>query len=803
MDLLMDVRHATRRLARTPGFTLGALAVLGIGLAANTAIFSVLNAVLLRPLPFAEADRLVMVWAHSERGDHSASYPEFQDWREQSRSFAELAVWRGQSINLSGPGEPERLGGSFVSASFFPALGVGAALGRTFRPEETEPQTAAPVAMITHGLWQRRFGGDPAVIGRTLVLNGAGHTVVGVLPPEFAPGRAPFDSWFMSSEVFVPAAYFPNKNGLERGQSEMLVVGRLKPGVSVETAQTDLAVVAKRLEQAYPDTQAGRGVRVVPLHKQVAGPLEAPLWVLQGGVVLVLLVACANVAHLLLARVAGRRRDLAIRAALGAGRRRLVRQLLIEAGVLTGLAALVGLLLAAWSIRGIEALIPPNVVPGELRLDFRVLAFTFALSALTTLAFGLLPALQASRPEVMGLLRDGARGTARARFRGALVVSEVSLSLVLLVGAGLLLRSAIALQRADPGFRPQRLLTMQFRLPPSKYAEPAQIAAFFRESLRRVQETPGVESAALARAIPFSGNGAQDAYRVEGQPEAPAGREPTTQTNIVSPEYFETLGIPLLRGRSFSQDDQPKTPPVIVVSATLARQAWPGADPLGRRLWLKGTDRWYTVVGVVGDAKHFQLSDALTAQAYTTHEQDPRIFANFAVRTAGEPQDLAAAVRQAIWSVDKDQPVWAVRSMEELLTRSRGPARALGVLVGLFALVALVLAVVGTYGVISYLAGQRTHEIGVRMALGARERDVLRLVMRQALRWAALGVGLGALCALGATRALDSLLFGVGTADPVTFLSVSLLLPAVLLLASLAPAWRAARLDPCRALRHE
>ena len=344
---------------------------------------------------------------------------------------------------------------------------------------------------------------------------------------------------------------------------------------------------------------------------------------------------------------------------------------------------------------------------------------------------------------------------------------------------------------------------MQFRLPPSKYAEPEAIAAFFRESLRRVQETPGVESAALVRATPFSGNGAQDAYRVEGQPEAPAGREPVTEINIASPEYFATIGIPLLRGRTFTADDRADTPPVMVVSATLARQAWGDGEPLGRRLWLKGTARWYTVVGVVGDAKQFQLSDPLKAQAYTTHEQDARIFANFVVRTAGEAQALAPAVRQAIWAVDKDQPVWAVRSMEELLAGSRGPAQALGVLVGLFALVGLVLAVAGTYGVISYLAGQRTHEIGVRMALGARERDVLGLVMRQALRWAVIGVAVGAAAAFAATRALRTLLFGVGPADPATFLAVSLLLPVVLLLASLAPAWRAARLDPCRALRHE
>ena len=801
MDLLTDIRHGARRLMHSPGFTLGALLLLALGLGANTAIFSVLNAVLLRPLPYPDSDRLVMVWAHSERGDHAASYPEYLDWREQSRSFTGLAVWRGQSINLSGSGEPERLVGCFVSAGFFPTVGVPAALGRTFRPEETEPSTKAPVAVISHGLWQRRFAGDPAVVGRALMLNGNSHTVVGILGPEFAPGRAPFDGWFMSSEVFLPAAYFPNKNGLERGQGEMLVVGRLAPGVGPEAAQSDLALVAKRLEQAYPDTQAGRGIKVYPLHEQVAGSLAAPLWVLQGGVVLVLLVACANVAHLLLARVAGRRRDLAMRAALGARQWRLVRQLLVEAGLLTVLASLAGLLLATWGLQGLLALLPPSVVPGQLGLDWRVLGFTFGLCALTTLAFGLVPAISASRPDVMGVLRDGGRGSSRSRFRGMLVVSEVSLSLILLVGAGLLLRSAVALGRVDPGFRAERLLTMEFRLPPAKYTEPARIAAFLREALRRVQETPGVQSAALIRAIPLSGNGASETYHAEGQPEPPAGRGPSTQLNIASPEYFATMGIPRLRGRSFGADDRMDTPPVMVINDTLAAQAWPGQDPLGRRLSLNG--RWHTVVGVVGSVKQFQMSDAPIAQAYLTHEQDPRIFACFVVRTVGEPAAMAGAVREAIWSVDKDQPVWKVWTMETLLERSRGTSRTLGLLVGLFALIALLLAAGGTYGVVSYLAAQRTHEIGIRVALGARARDVLGLVLRQSLRWATLGVLIGTAAALGATRALGTLLFGVGASDPLTFLTVALLLPLVLLLATVPPAWRAARVDPWLALRHE
>ncbi|HEX6739870.1 MAG TPA: ABC transporter permease, partial [Vicinamibacteria bacterium] len=778
MDLLTDVRQAARRLARSPGFTLGALSLLALGLAANSAIFSLVHAVLLRPLPYPEADRLVMVWAHSERGDTAAYYPEYLDWKAQAASFADLAVTRGQSINLSGGGEPERLIGSFVSASFFPTLGVQAALGRTFRPEESEISSAAPVAVLSHGLWQRRFGGDPAVLGRTLVLNGNPHTVVGILGPDFAPGRAPFDGWFMSGEVFVPTPYFPNKGGLERGQGEMLVLGRLKPGRDVAGAQTEMTLIASRLEKAYPDTHAGRGVRVIPLHEQVAGPLAAPLWVLQGGVVLVLLVACANVAHLLLARVAGRRRDLAVRAALGAGRGRLVRQLLVEAGLLTLMASAAGLVLAWWALQGLPRLLPANVTPGHVGLDGPVLLFTLALCALTTLVFGLVPALQSSRPEVMSVLRDGGRGgTPRARFRGLLVVSEVSLSLVLLVGAGLLLRSALALQRVDPGFNPDRILTMEFRLPPAKYAKPDEIAAFLREALRRIQETPGVESAALARAVPLSGNGATDSYRRPDQPEPQGSQGPVTQVNIVSPAYFQTLGIPLRRGRSFTAEDRADTPPSMVVNAALAQAAFGKEDPLGQRLWLKSTGKWYTVVGVVGDVKHFQLSDAPIAQAYLTHEQDPRIFACVMARTAGPPAPMADPIRRAIWSVDKDQPVWRVQTLQTLVERSRGPAQALSLLVGLFALVALLLAAGGTYGVVSYLAAQRTHEIGVRVALGARGRDVLHLVLSQSLRWAALGVAVGTLVALAATRALGTLLFGVGASDPATFLTVALLLP--------------------------
>jgi len=805
-SLLQDLRYAVRTLVERPGFTVVAVLTIALGVGGTTAMFGVVDAVLLRPLPYAEPDRLVMLWTRTPGGPQAAaSWPEFVDWREQSHSFADMAVWRGQSVSLTGGAEPERVVGAFVSDRFFPLLGARPALGRTFTAEETDPATARPVAVLGHGLWQRRFGSDPGILGRSLVLNGQSHTVVGVLGPDFDGGNAPAHGWFMGCDVFLPISYFPNKKGLARGETEILVLGRLRPEVDASQAGTDMAVVARRLEQAYPDTHAGRGVEIVPLHEQIVGSFKPALLVLLGAVGLVLLIACANVANLLLARASRRRRELALRAALGAGRTRLLRQLLTESAVLALLGGALGLLVGHWGLALLMSLAPAGVLPGSLTLDGRVMAFALVLTAATGVCFGLVPAIQASRPDLDGVLKEAGRGgsgSAGHRFRDVLVVAEVTLSLVLLVGAGLLLRSAVALQRAELGFRPDHVLTAEFRLPPARYPEPRVIAAFFRQTLERLRAVPGIESAALARAVPFSGNGGSTTLQVEGELEPPKGREPVAQLNIVSPDYFRTMGIRQLEGRDFDEHDTADVPSVAVVNETMARQLWPGMDPIGRRLRLPDAG-WVTVVGVVGDVRHSGPSEPPQPQIYTTHEQDARIFACVVARTAGEPMAMAAPMRAALWAVDKDQPVWKVRAMEELITGSRGTARAMSLLVGVFAAVALALAGVGIYGVMAYAVSQRTREIGIRMALGAASGRVLRLVVGRALVLTSVAIVLGAIGATVLARLLGTLLFGVGPADPVTFGVAAAALASVGTLAAYLPARRAARIDPVRALAEE
>jgi putative ABC transport system permease protein len=805
-SLLQDLRYAVRTLGERPGFAVVAALTIALGVGGTTAMFGVVDAVLLRPLPYAEPDRLVMVWTRTPGGPQAAaSWPEFVDWREQNHSFADMAAWRGQSVNLTGGAEPERVIGAFVSDRFFPLLGARAVLGRTFTPAETDPATAQPVAVLGYGLWQRRFGGDPGILGRSLVLNGQSHTVVGVLGPEFDGGNAPASGWFMGSDVFLPVSYFPNKKGLTRGETEILVIGRLRPEVSLTQARTDMEVVARRLEQAYPDTHAGRGVEIVPLHEQIVGSYRPALFVLLGAVGLVLLIACANVANLLLARASRRRRELAVRAALGAGRSRLLRQLLTESALLALLGGGLGLVLGHWGLALLMSVAPSGVIPASTGVDGRVMAFALVLTAATGICFGLVPAVQASRPDLDGVLKEAGRGGSGAaghRFRDALVVAEVTLSLVLLVGAGLLLRSAVALQHADLGFRPDHVLTAEFRLPPAKYPEPRAIAAFFRQTLERLRAVPGIESAALVRAVPFSGNGGSTTYQVEGQPEPPKGREPMAQLNIVSTGYFRTMGIPQLEGRDFDEHDTPDVPAVAVVNDTMARQVWPGVDPIGRRVRLRDAG-WVTVVGVVGDVRHSGPSEPPPPQVYTTHEQDARIFACVVARTAGDPMGMAAPMRAALWSVDKDQPVWKVRAMEDLVTGARGTARAMSLLVGVFAAVALALAAVGIYGVMAYAVSQRTREIGIRMALGAASGRVLRLVVGRALLLTGIAIVIGAAGATALARLLGTLLFGVGPADPFTFATAALALALVGTLAAYLPARRAARIDPVRALAEE
>jgi putative ABC transport system permease protein len=804
---VLDLRQAVRSLAGRPGFALVAVLTVALGVGANAAIFTLVNAALLRSLPFPDPEQLMVVWArNADGGQLTVSWPEYEDWRAQSRSFEALGAWRGQSVNLTGTGEPDRLVGSFVSGSFFDVLRARPHLGRFFRADESAPGTAPPVAVLSHHAWQRRFGGDPGVVGRVLVLNGVSHTVIGVAGPELGPGRVALDAYFMATEIWLPAAFFPNKGGFDRGQDQFIVLGRLAPGVSREAAEADVALVARRLEETFPDTQKGRGVRLLSLHEQVVGDLRPPLLALMGAAGLVLLIACANVANLLLTRAVQRQREMAVRAALGAGRWRLARQLLTESLVIAGAGGLAGLGIAWVLVPGLVALTPAGVLPAEIGVDGRVLAFTILVALATAAVFGVLPGLQASRPDLETVLRETGRGTAggraRRRVRDGLVVAEVALSLVLLVGSGLLLRTVHAMGTANPGFRPERILTAEFRLPAARYERPEQIAAFLRSALEKLQAVPGVESAALIRAVPFSGNSAASPYVVEGRDYA-AGTEPVTQTNIASPGYFETLGIPVLAGRSFDARDRADTPPAAVVNATFARQAWGEGDPLGRRFRLKAEDRWLTVVGVVGDIRHGAFTERPTAQAYTTHEQDAKIFACVIARTSGDPLAVAGAVRKAIWAVDPDQPVWRVRSLESLLEGARGPVRSIGILLTTFAALAVFLACVGLYGVLSGIVAQRTREIGIRMALGAPAARVVRLVVGRGMALTAVAIVLGLAGAAALSRLLGTLLFGVRPLDPVTFGAAAALLAVVALGACCLPARRAARLDPVSALAEE
>ena len=807
--LLQDLRTAARRVSKTPLFAAIVIATLALGIGASTSLFSVVHAVLLRPLPYPDAHRLMMVWAATGTAPESAaSYPEYEDWRRDAQGFDALAAYRGQTVNFTGRGEPGRFVGAFVSSNLLDMLGARIQLGRGFAAEETDPATAKPVALLSNAVFHERFGADPAVVGSTLNLNGQPFTVVGVVGENMDPGRAPFDGWFMGTEVWLPIAYFPNAKGLERGQSEILVVGRLSPGVTPAVAQANVNLVAARLEKEFPEAQAGRRARVRPLVEQIVGDTRPALFMSLAAAMGVLIICCVNVANLLLAQTAARGREFATRTALGAGAGRLIRQQLTEGLVYGVLGGACGVLLAYAGRAWLVSILPfPTGVSPSVGMDAAVLGFCLTVSLLAGLLVSLVPAMRLTRGSLAQAIQVGSRSVAEGsvprRTREWLVVGELALSLALLVGAGLLLRSAHALNRVSPGFQTDHLLTLQFRLPATKYAEPAQIAGFFDAALERVRSVPGVQAAALARTVPYAGNQAPERpFGAEGAPERPVNELPVAQMNIVSPEYFKTMGIPVRQGREFSRTDMIETIPAVVVNETLAARMWPGQDPLGRRIRFKDSP-WLTVVGVVGDVKHGDLMAPAKPQAYTTHAQDAKIFAELVVRTASDPLTYAAPVRAAIWAVDKDQPVWRVRSMDMSLEQAMRPARSVATLAAVSAGAALVLSVLGLYGVLSYLVGQRTREIGVRIALGAGRTNVLQLVLRHALGLAVAGVVLGLVIAIAWARLLRSLLFGIGPSDPFTFVSVASLLLVVAFVASYVPARRAASVDPAHALRWE
>jgi len=805
-DFLHDLRYAARVLAKNPGFTAVAVIALAVGVGANSVIFSAVNTILLRPLPYKDPDRLVMVFEDASALGYPRDTPapaNFIDWRDQNKVFEGMAALADVSVNLTGAGEPERLDGKRVNASLFPTLGVEPQLGRWFTPEEDQPG-ANRVVMLSHALWQRRFGSDPAIVGKTIMLNGAGFSIVGVMPESFQfPER--------EDQFWIPIAFSQNE-AARRGSHYLQVVARLRPGVSLGQAQAEMSAIAARLQQQYPEQDTGVGAAVVPLHEQLVGNMRTVLLVLLGAVGFVLLIACANVANLLLARAAARQKEIATRIALGASRLRLVRQLLTESVLLAVLGGGVGLLLSVWGVRVLKVFIPDNISQAkEIAVDARVLVFTLLVSLLTGLVFGIAPALQATNFNLNETLKEGGRGPAMGgrgnRVRRVLVVAEVAVSLVLLIGAGLLVNSFLRLRGVDPGFRTDHVLTMSVTLPPLKYPDHARREAFYTELIDRVGALPGVKSAAVASQIPLIKQGDSVGVVFEGRPLPEPGKENIVATRVVSPRYFETMGIRLLRGRVFDNQDRIGSPVVAVISDSMARRYWPGEDPVGKRLCPgrpQTPDDWVTVVGVVGDVLQYGLDADQKPQMYLSYQQsDYFVPRRLVVSTSVEPEGMTSAVRAAVWAIDRDQPVSDIETMDAVLSDSIARQRFSALLLGVFGLVALLLAAVGIYGVMAYTVTQRTHEIGLRMALGARAGDVLKMVVRQGMALALGGVGLGLIGGLALTRVIASLLFGVSATDPLTFAGVSLLLIFVTLVACFVPARRATKVDPLSALRFE
>jgi putative ABC transport system permease protein len=797
-----DADHAERSASQFSK----AVITLALGIGANTAIFSVVNTVLLQPLPFKESDRLVIVWEEGTAQGfprNSVSASNYIDWRDQNQVFEGMSILGRMNFNLTGVGEPERIDGRRVSANLFDLLGVQPRLGRAFLPEEDQPGSNR-VVVLSHGLWQRRFGSNANIIGQPLTLNGQSFTVVGVMPPHFQ-----FPS--PQDELWVPIA-FTSQEAANRGNNSYEVIARIKPGVILEQAQAEMNTIAARLKQQYPDVVKSNGSVVIPLREHLVGDIKPALLVLLGAVGFVLLIACANVANLLLARAAVRQKEVAVRIALGASRLRLIRQFLIESVLLAALGGVGGLLLALWGVSLLKAFIPENISQVQsITVDAKVLVFTLLVSLMTGLIFGLAPAMQSSRVNLNETLKEGGRDSASGshgnRIRGLLVIAEVAVSLVLLIGAGLLINSFLRLLNVDSGFRADNLLTINVVLPELKYPDQARRTAFYSDLLSRIEALPGVQSAAVTNYIPLTLQGDTFGISIEGRPDPGPAERPDVVTRVISPKYFSTMGIELLQGREFGEEDRADSPRVAVISETMARRLWPGEDPVGKRIKPGPPDSpvpWRTIIGVVKDVRQFELNADPKLQMYYCYVQ-PAFFvpSYLVVKTDVEPVSLAAAVRGAVWEIDKDQPVSNIRTMKEVLSESIARQRFSMLLLGIFAAVALALAAVGIYGVMSYSAAQHTREIGIRMALGAQSRDVLKLAIGQGMKLALAGVAVGLIGAFALTRLIESLLFGVSTTDPATFALVTFLLIAVALSACYIPARRATKVDPMIALRYE
>jgi putative ABC transport system permease protein len=802
-----DIRYGARMLARSPGFTAVAVITLALGIGANTAIFSVINSVLLKALPYEQADRLVFLTEWSEQvPEMSFSVANLKDVRDQDTSFESLVGYNGTNFILTGEGtDAERLSGRQVTSGVFATLRKAPLVGRAFTAEDDKPG-AEPVAILAEGYWERRFGRDPSVVGRRLVLSGEPFTVVGIMPRTLHGGWKTID-------VYTPLLRLEDTIGGEKNRGNhpgIYVVARLKPGITEDRARTELKGIAARLAEQYPNSNARASMTLESLHRSYVGDLRPALMLLLGAVAFVLLIACGNVANLLLSRAAGRQKEIAVRRALGAPRGRIFRQLLTESVLLAALGGVLGIVLAYWGVQGLVASLPANVPRAdEIRVDGIVLAFTGALAVFTGLLFGIAPAWKISSGGVQSTLREEGRGTvgpAHHRLRNTLVVTEIALALVLLVGAGLLVRSFARVLGADAGFRPEGVLTASLPLPQARFPEEKQRAAFVRQVVERVRAVPGVQAASAA--MPLLG-GWQSSFTLEGRPEPPPGQLPSADITRVAPDYFRAMGLRVVEGRVFTERDTAEAPLVAMVDETFVRTHYPGESAIGKRLRFGSTRSgdtdvpWLEIVGVVGHVKNYGVDEASRVEVYRPYEQSPASSVTLIVKADKDPAALAAGLREAVKASDPDVPLYAVRTLAEIVSDRTAQRRLAVMLISVFAAVALLLAAIGIYGVMSYAVTQRTQEIGIRMALGAERQDILRMVLRHGSLMAVTGIAVGLVTALGMARLITSLLFQVSATDPPTFSIVPVVLIAVALLACYIPARRATRVDPLVALRDQ
>jgi putative ABC transport system permease protein len=807
-SIWQDIRYSVRGLIKRPGFTIAAVMALALGIAANSVIFSVINTVLLRPLPYDDPDRLVLLWTKFEPDlpQNWVSGPEVLDIRQRSTVFEGIAALAWQNLNLTGTGEPEQIQAGAVTSNLFQLLGIKPVQGRVFLPEEDLPGSER-VVILSHGLWQRRFGSDTNIVGKTISLDNQSYLIVGIMPPDF--GILPPDAQSPKNvDLWMPAA--TDLSQLNRGSHFLRVIAKIRPGTSLEQAKAEMDTVGKNLDAEFYGN-SNFGITVSPLHRHVVKDIRPALLVLLGAVSFVLLIACVNVANLLLAKAIAREKEIAIRIALGAGRWRLIKQLLTESLVLSLLSGVVSLVLSFLGLKALKLMSPDNVPRlSEVTIDARVLGFTLLISMLTGIVFGLVPALQSSKLDLNDSLKEGGKGaggdTGRGRLRSFLVVSEVALTLVLLTGAGLMIKSFMRLQEVDPGFYTDNLLTLRLQLPQSKYPENPQLADFSQRLSDRLGSLPGVESVGMISHLPLSGAYASGTVTAD-QPQASIDNASfEADRRAINTDYFKTMGISLLKGRAFTDMDKADSQGVVIIDEKFEKRFWPNDDPIGKRLKFGGSNStapWLSIVGVVRHVKHYSLNEEGREMVYFPIAQRPLRSMYIVLRSKGDPNSLISAVRNEVWSLDKDQPISNINTMEKLVYTSVAQPRFNMMLLAIFATVALILAAIGIYGVMSYSVSQRMNEIGIRIALGAQNSDILKLIVGHGMLHAAAGIAIGLMAAFALTRLMSSLLYGVSATDPIIYLLISLLLATVAFLASFIPARRAIKADPVVTLRYQ